>query len=61
MTKLASATAGLDPTGITEVTSAMESLTKKPETVKRKKKKIGRNAPCPCDSGKKFKKCCGNH
>jgi Fe-S-cluster containining protein len=23
------------------------------------KKKLGRNAPCPCGSGKKFKKCCG--
>ena len=23
-------------------------------------KKIGRNAPCPCGSGKKFKKCCIN-
>lgn len=23
------------------------------------KKKIGRNDPCPCASGKKFKKCCG--
>lgn len=23
-----------------------------------KKKKIGRNEPCPCNSGKKFKKCC---
>ena len=22
--------------------------------------KIGRNEPCPCGSGKKFKKCCGN-
>lgn len=22
--------------------------------------KIGRNEPCPCDSGKKYKKCCGN-
>ena len=21
-------------------------------------KKIGRNGPCPCGSGKKFKKCC---
>ena len=21
--------------------------------------KVGRNAPCPCESGKKFKKCCG--
>jgi tetratricopeptide (TPR) repeat protein len=23
-------------------------------------KKVGRNAPCPCGSGKKFKKCCQN-
>jgi preprotein translocase subunit SecA len=27
--------------------------------VERKKKKVGRNAPCPCGSGKKYKKCCG--
>ncbi len=26
--------------------------------VKRGKAKIGRNAPCPCGSGKKYKKCC---
>ncbi len=25
----------------------------------KKEKKIGRNAPCPCGSGKKYKKCCG--
>jgi len=24
-----------------------------------KRKKIGRNEPCPCGSGKKYKKCCG--
>jgi preprotein translocase subunit SecA len=29
------------------------------ETVKREGKKIGRNEPCPCGSGKKYKKCCG--
>ena len=23
--------------------------------------KIGRNAPCPCGSGKKYKKCCGKN
>jgi preprotein translocase subunit SecA len=34
-----------------------EPAKKKP--VKRGKKKIGRNAPCPCGSGKKYKKCCG--
>ena len=21
--------------------------------------RVGRNAPCPCGSGKKYKKCCG--
>ena len=25
----------------------------------RKIKKVGRNDPCPCKSGKKYKKCCG--
>jgi preprotein translocase subunit SecA len=29
------------------------------KTVKRETEKIGRNAPCPCGSGKKYKKCCG--
>ena len=27
--------------------------------VQRNPKKVGRNDPCPCGSGKKFKKCCG--
>jgi hypothetical protein len=27
-------------------------------TAKRQNKKIGRNDPCPCGSGKKYKKCC---
>lgn len=26
---------------------------------KQSRHKIGRNQPCPCGSGKKFKKCCG--
>jgi hypothetical protein len=25
-----------------------------------RKARVGRNAPCPCGSGKKFKKCCGH-
>jgi preprotein translocase subunit SecA len=29
------------------------------QTVKRQGRKIGRNEPCPCGSGKKYKKCCG--
>ncbi|RUM87312.1 MAG: hypothetical protein DSZ24_06470, partial [Thermodesulfatator sp.] len=24
-----------------------------------RRQKIGRNDPCPCGSGKKYKKCCG--
>ncbi len=28
-------------------------------TVRRGEPKVGRNDPCPCGSGKKFKKCCG--
>ena len=32
-----------------------------PQPVKRKKDKIGRNDPCPCGSGKKYKKCCGRN
>ena len=27
----------------------------------RKEKKIGRNDPCPCGSGKKYKHCCGRN
>jgi hypothetical protein len=27
---------------------------------RRSEPKIGRNEPCPCGSGKKYKKCCGN-
>ncbi|HNU75697.1 MAG TPA: preprotein translocase subunit SecA, partial [Deltaproteobacteria bacterium] len=31
----------------------------KPATFKRQGKKVGRNDPCPCGSGKKYKQCCG--
>lgn len=38
-----------------------EGSAKKPhvETVVHEGPKIGRNDPCPCGSGKKYKKCCG--
>jgi len=42
-----SATHGTDDTGV-----------KKPK--KRESVKVGRNDPCPCGSGKKYKKCCGS-
>jgi len=31
---------------------------KKPETYVKTEAKVGRNDPCPCGSGKKYKKCC---
>ncbi|OQX31005.1 MAG: hypothetical protein B0D96_03235 [Candidatus Sedimenticola endophacoides] len=31
-----------------------------PETQVHETPKVGRNAPCPCGSGKKYKKCCGS-
>lgn len=31
----------------------------RPQTVVREEPKVGRNDPCVCGSGKKFKKCCG--
>ena len=33
--------------------------TMNPKHAPRQVNKVGRNAPCPCGSGKKFKKCCG--
>jgi len=32
---------------------------KSSKTVVREGEKVGRNDPCPCGSGKKYKKCCG--
>lgn len=37
----------------------VEHAHKRPETFVRSQAKIGRNDPCSCGSGKKFKKCCG--
>ncbi len=34
---------------------------KKQQTVKNTEKKVGRNDPCPCGSGKKYKNCCGRN
>ena len=33
--------------------------TEKPEPIVNTKAKVGRNEPCPCGSGKKYKNCCG--
>ena len=47
-----------------DVLSDMEKIAiikeyRRSKTVVRKEKKIGRNEPCPCGSGKKYKNCCG--
>lgn len=41
-----------------------KSLTKEAKnmhTIVRTEKKVGRNDPCPCGSGKKYKHCCGKN
>jgi len=47
----------LEPDKPEDVTD-LEILLNPPKTVVAEKK-VGRNDPCPCGSGKKFKKCCG--
>ncbi|MBR6403131.1 MAG: preprotein translocase subunit SecA [Eubacterium sp.] len=44
---------------VAKETGTNKDETLKKEPTKRKEKKIGRNDPCPCGSGKKYKNCCG--
>ncbi len=46
------------PRGIVEHRGASE-VSEKQVTVRRDEEKVGRNDPCPCGSGKKYKKCHG--
>jgi hypothetical protein len=43
----------------TEQQKAFYTEQKKSHIVRRSEAKIGRNEPCPCGSGLKYKKCCG--
>ncbi|MDP6633708.1 MAG: preprotein translocase subunit SecA [Phycisphaerae bacterium] len=47
-------TQGMDP-------QAAQSTHARPVTITRDVPKVGRNDPCPCGSGKKYKKCCGQN
>lgn len=38
-----------------------QDTTKVKKPVRRTEKKVGRNDPCPCGSGKKYKNCCGRN
>ena len=40
-------------------TEMLSLIQGKVETFRREDPRVGRNDPCPCGSGKKFKKCCG--
>jgi len=44
---------------IKPVTTSADAEEKKKQQPVIREKKIGRNDPCPCGSGKKYKKCCG--
>ena len=46
---------------VAKPTSTSADGTDKPRTVRKTvTQKVGRNDPCPCGSGKKYKKCCGS-
>ncbi|QUI24939.1 preprotein translocase subunit SecA [Vallitalea pronyensis] len=44
---------------VAKVTSTNRGEQTAKEPVRRKERKVGRNEPCPCGSGKKYKHCCG--
>jgi preprotein translocase subunit SecA len=46
-------------TGPNQTASAAGEEAARTKTVTRDTPKVGRNEPCPCGSGKKYKKCCG--
>ena len=41
--------------------AAVPKRENKQQTVRRETPKVGRNDPCPCGSGKKYKHCCGRN
>ena len=45
--------------GVEEAAAEGEAAPAKPQTVVREAPKVGRNDPCPCGSGKKYKQCHG--
>ena len=46
---------------VAQVTSTNKDDSSVKTPYKRKGEKIGRNDPCPCGSGKKYKNCCGRN
>ncbi len=44
---------------VANLQGAKNATAEKPQPKVNKEAKVGRNDPCPCGSGKKYKKCCG--
>ena len=49
---------GYTPLELHEIMKGLRAKNDPPEIVMQERKKIGLNDPCPCGSGKKYKKCC---
>ena len=48
-----------DTLGSRQAASEMAKVGARQSQAKRSSSKVGRNEPCPCGSGKKYKRCCG--
>ncbi len=51
----------VQPVERSEAADAAENTSVVVKPIVRETPKVGRNDPCPCGSGKKYKKCCGAH
>jgi uncharacterized protein YecA (UPF0149 family) len=53
--------AAFDRVGLTDddLRDVLKSIQDDKPLQRRTEKPVGRNEPCPCGSGKKYKKCCG--
>ncbi len=58
-TDMSRTSAGREEAAAARAAAASVGQRAKPETVRREEQKVGRNAPCPCGSGKKYKRCHG--
>jgi preprotein translocase subunit SecA len=47
------------PGGADQQAAAQQAAEARVQTITRNAPRVGRNDPCPCGSGKKYKKCCG--
>jgi len=50
--------ASVGPLPFDDVSDLLESTSRPAGTIRRESAKVGRNDPCPCGSGRKYKKCC---